>query len=83
MVGKKPFVQIDTRVIHVNPAMFVEPDDEANARLIAAAPELLEACKSIKSISLRIGLTDDQVMRNKFARAVHKVQAAIDKVKKG
>ncbi|MHA1146607.1 MAG: hypothetical protein ACTSRW_17865 [Candidatus Helarchaeota archaeon] len=28
--------------------MFVEPDDEANARLIAAAPELLEACKAAK-----------------------------------
>ncbi len=39
--------RICTMIQHINEA---EKEDKANARLIAAAPELLEACKAMKKI---------------------------------
>ena len=57
------------------------PMDKANARLIAAAPDLLDACKELNKVAQEIGLTDDQNMRNKLAKAVVEAEAAIAKAK--
>lgn len=37
----------------ISPAQEVKPDDEANARLIAAAPDLLEALKGVLRVADR------------------------------
>ena len=61
---------------------------EANARLIAAAPELLETCKYIKNflVNLEDGLPEDDsitVMRKNYHAPVHKkIDEAIAKAEK-
>ena len=56
---------------------------QANAKLIAAAPDLLDVCEELVHILETIPLTADQLERDKAARAVVQGRAAIAKAKEG
>ena len=55
------------------------PEQKANAHLIAAAPELLEALECVADID--VSGADDRVIRFILAAAQHKARAAIAKAK--
>ena len=55
-------------------------DDEANAHLIASAPELLEACKKIESCYDKVLVLEDyKAMWNEVIKAMFKCKQAIAK----
>lgn len=61
----------------------VNTENEANAKLIAAAPDLLSACKEAESIMSQTGSGQwTQDHENKFANALIGLRQAIEKAKK-
>jgi len=81
--NKSPFLvragdDIDGRhIAHIGPANYTPrfDVDEPNARLIAAAPDLLEALEYVADID--VSGADDSVVRFILAAAQNKVRAAI------
>ena len=87
LVTNEAVVVANTQPIDVGGITTTYDEGEANAeRLIKcwnSHDALVAACREIKDISLKIGITDDQPMRDKFASAVVKIEAALELVKKG
>jgi hypothetical protein len=60
------------------------PENEANANLIAAAPELIEALQSINDLEVDFGFSDRQAQLQDWARKVGRIaREAIAKAEGG
>lgn len=81
-----PFREPGVYVSDQNTALIAKlhgPDAEANARLIAAAPDLLAALEDAEFLMRKIALhpNDAWAMRDSFTRSAQDARAAIAKAK--
>jgi hypothetical protein len=65
-------------IVHVPPGNPMNPEVYADARLISAAPDLLEACRAFLAYHDADGESDVEMMLN-YADAVEAAKAAIRK----